>query len=75
MLMLKVIHVTGETTAAYYRFPIRCFGKQLSFFVTIYTPAVTFYVHLWDKSIIFKKEQHFYFRGGREGEETARCGI
>lgn len=44
-------------------------------FISIYTTAVTFYMHSGDESIIFKKDQHFHFGGGREGEETARCGI
>lgn len=44
-------------------------------FVTIYTTAVIFYVHFWNKTIIFKKDQHSHFRGSRGGEEAARCGI
>lgn len=47
----------------------------MTLFVSIYTTAVTFYVHSGGESIIFKKDQQFHFGGGREGEETARCGI
>lgn len=44
-------------------------------FVTIYTTAVTFYVHFWEETIIFKKDLHFHLRSSRKGEEAARCGI